>query len=161
MHTQISPFMPFHSTRPTAGEEHNTSATHVAQLHHDRKHTCNAEARRNTRSTDKDHIKTPKSMFRMHTQIPPFMPFRSTRPTDSTGDSSSLRPSVHVHVHDSMQQTTKKNIIPIINGDIIFPRNIPNLNQSLLKGVKILEFNIPKTRNIKEIIVDQTLNSPL
>ena len=34
--------------------------------------------------------------------------------------------------------TTKKNIIPIIIGEIIFPNNNPNLNQSLFKGVKIL-----------------------
>jgi len=40
-------------------------------------------------------------------------------------------------------------------------RNIPNLNQSLFGGVKIVEFNKPKTRKIKEIIADQTLISPL
>ena len=57
--------------------------------------------------------------------------------------------------------TTKKKIIPINNGEIIFPKNIPILNQNLFKGVKILEFNKPKTRKIKEIIVDQILTSPL
>ena len=34
------------------------------------------------------------------------------------------------------------------------PKNIPNLNQSLFKGVKILEFNKPKIKNMKEIIID-------
>ena len=33
-------------------------------------------------------------------------------------------------------------------GDVIFPNNIPNLNQSLFKGVRILEFNNPKNRKI-------------
>ena len=58
-------------------------------------------------------------------------------------------------------KTTKKNIIPIINGEIILPKKIPNLNQSLFKGFKILEFNNPKTRKITEIIKDHILISPL
>ena len=57
--------------------------------------------------------------------------------------------------------TTKKNIIPIIIGEIILPKKIPNLNQSLFKGVKILEFNKPKTKKITEIITDHNLTSPL
>ena len=57
--------------------------------------------------------------------------------------------------------TTRKNIIPIISGDIILPRNIPNLNQSLFKGVKILELNKPRAKKIKEIIADQILISSL
>ena len=57
--------------------------------------------------------------------------------------------------------TTKKNIIPMINGENIFPKNIPNLNQSLFNGVKIFEFAKPNTRNIKDIIKDHTLKSPL
>ena len=56
-----------------------------------------------------------------------------------------------------MGVTTKKNIIHIINGEIIFPKNIPNLNQNLFKGVKIFEFNKPNIRKIIEIIIDQTL----
>ncbi len=60
-----------------------------------------------------------------------------------------------------MGVTTKKNIIPIITGEIIFPRNIPNLNQSLFKGVKILELIKPKTMKINEIITDHILSSPL
>ena len=48
-----------------------------------------------------------------------------------------------------------------MNGEIILLRNIPNLNQSLFKGVKILEFNKPKIKKVKEIIADQTLISPL
>ena len=59
-----------------------------------------------------------------------------------------------------MGVTTKKNIIPIITGEIIFPKNIPNLNQSLLKGVKNFEFNNPETRKINEVIADHILISP-
>ena len=57
--------------------------------------------------------------------------------------------------------TTKKNIIPITNGEIIFPRKIPNLNQSLLSGFKILEFNNPRTKKITDIINDHCFISPL
>ena len=64
--TQIPLVMLFQATRQMASEEDNTSATHVAHLHHDRKHTCNAEARRNEEPVDKDHLKTPKSTFRLH-----------------------------------------------------------------------------------------------
>ena len=61
-----------------------------------------------------------------------------------------------------MGVTTKKNIIPMIRGDIIFPNNIPNLNQILLKGARILEFNKPNIRKIIEIINDHSLiSSPL
>ena len=34
---------------------------------------------------------------------------------------------------------------------------MPNLDQSLLRGVKILEFKTPKTKNIKEKTKDQSL----
>ena len=57
--------------------------------------------------------------------------------------------------------TTKKNIIPIIIGDIIFPKKIPNINQTLLKGDKIFEFIKPKYKKIIEITKDQTLISSL
>ena len=40
---------------------------------------------------------------------------------------------------------------------LFFLKNIPNLNQSLFKGVKILEFNKPKIKKIKEIIRDHNL----
>ena len=60
-----------------------------------------------------------------------------------------------------MGVTTKKNIIPITNGEIILPRSIPNLNQNLLKGVNILEFNKPKIKKIIETNKDQILISPL
>ena len=39
-------------------------------------------------------------------------------------------------------------------GDIICPRNIPNLNQILFKGVKNLEFKIPKIKNIIPINIE-------
>ena len=42
-------------------------------------------------------------------------------------------------------------------GEIIFPNNKPNLNQILFKGVNNLEFNIPNTKKIIEIIIDQYL----
>ena len=48
-----------------------------------------------------------------------------------------------------------------MSGDIILPRKKPNLNQSLFKGVKILEFNKPNSKKIREAIADQTLISPL
>ena len=44
---------------------------------------------------------------------------------------------------------------------MILLSNIPNLNQSLFKGVKILELSKPRTKKIKEIIDDQTLISSL
>ena len=59
-----------------------------------------------------------------------------------------------------MGETTKKNIIPITNGETIFPKNTPNLNQVLFKGVKILEFIDPKIRKINEIIKAHILKFP-
>ena len=44
---------------------------------------------------------------------------------------------------------------------MILLSNIPNLNQSLFKGVKILELSKPRTKKIKEIIDDQILISSL
>ena len=55
--------------------------------------------------------------------------------------------------------TTKKNTIPIIIGEIKLPKKIPNLNQSLLSGVRIFEFDIPKIKKINDITTDQTLGS--
>ena len=55
--------------------------------------------------------------------------------------------------------TTKKNTIPIIIGEIKLPKNIPNLNQTLFKGVSIFELNIPKIKKINEITIDQALSS--
>ena len=48
-----------------------------------------------------------------------------------------------------------------MKGEIILPSIIPNLNQILLKGDKILEFNKPKTKKIREVIADHVLISPL
>tara|TARA_Y100000816_G_scaffold279539_1_gene251914 strand:- start:537 stop:797 length:261 start_codon:yes stop_codon:yes gene_type:complete len=48
----------------------------------------------------------------------------------------------------------------MMSGDIIFPKKIPNLNQSLFRGVKTLEFKEPKTRKIKQIDRDHILISP-
>ena len=56
-----------------------------------------------------------------------------------------------------MGVTTKKNIIPIITGETIDPKNIPNLNQILFSGVSIFEFNNPKIKKTRAIIKDQYL----
>jgi hypothetical protein len=56
--------------------------------------------------------------------------------------------------------TTKKKITLITKGDIILPKNIPNLNQSLLNGVKIDELNKPKIKKIIDKIKDQTIIFP-
>jgi hypothetical protein len=45
-------------------------------------------------------------------------------------------------------------------GETIFPRIIPNLNQSLFRGVKIDEFNKPRIKNIKQSTSDHILRSP-
>ena len=58
-----------------------------------------------------------------------------------------------------MGVTTKKNTIPITIGAIKFPKKIPNLNQTLFKGVRIFELNIPKIKKINDIIIDQILIS--
>jgi len=64
-------------------------------------------------------------------------------------------------INNPIGVTTKKNIIPITNGEIIFPRKIPKLKQNLLSGFKILEFTNPRTKKIIDIINDHNLNSPL
>ena len=56
--------MLFQAARPTVGEEESTSETYVAQLHNDKKHTCNAETQQNTESTDQDYLKTAKTHVR-------------------------------------------------------------------------------------------------
>jgi len=42
-------------------------------------------------------------------------------------------------------------------GLTIDPKSIPNLDQSLLSGVRYLNLINPKNKNIKEIIIDQIL----
>ena len=53
--------------------------------------------------------------------------------------------------------TTRKKTNPITTGDITLPSSIPNLNQTRFSGVKILEFNNPNIKKIKDITIDQTL----
>jgi len=53
--------------------------------------------------------------------------------------------------------TITKKTIPITIGEIKFPNRIPNLNQSLFKGVNICEFKNPKIKKIIETIKDQIL----
>ena len=45
-------------------------------------------------------------------------------------------------------------------GETKLPSKIPNLNQILFNGVKIFEFNNPKTKKIIAIIKDQILIFP-
>ena len=55
--------------------------------------------------------------------------------------------------------TSKKKIIPMIIGDIKFPKNIPNLNQILFNGVNNFEFKKPKIRKTIAMINDHILIS--
>ena len=59
-----------------------------------------------------------------------------------------------------MGVTTKKNIRLITIGEIIFPKNTPNLNQAWFKGVKILELTNPRIKKINEIINDHIIKLP-
>tara|TARA_Y100000591_G_scaffold23539_1_gene17313 strand:+ start:339 stop:578 length:240 start_codon:yes stop_codon:yes gene_type:complete len=47
----------------------------------------------------------------------------------------------------------------MIIGETTFPKNIPNLNHSLFKGVNILELVNPRIKKNIEIIKDQSLTS--
>ena len=55
--------------------------------------------------------------------------------------------------------TTIKNTMPITMGDIIEPKKIPNLCQSLFNGFKNVEFKTPKTKKIKDKIKAHNLKS--
>ena len=57
--------------------------------------------------------------------------------------------SSKLFLHEKIETITKKNIIPITNGEIIFPKKIPNLNQRIFNGVNNFEFINP---NIIKII---------
>ena len=59
-----------------------------------------------------------------------------------------------------MGVTTKKKIIPIMIGEIIFPKKIPNLNHNLLNGLNKEDFIKPKIKKQIEIIKAQILISP-
>jgi len=65
-----------------------------------------------------------------------------------------------IFINNEVGVTTKKKTNPITIGETIFPRVIPNLNQSLFKGVKIDEFSKPRIKNIKESMIDHILRSP-
>ena len=56
--------------------------------------------------------------------------------------------------------TTKKNIIPITNGEIIFPKKIPNLNQRIFNGVNNFEFINPNIIKIIDNTIDHILICP-
>ena len=49
----------------------------------------------------------------------------------------------------------------MIIGEIIFPRIIPNLNHTLLSGVKIFEFNKPSIKKVIEKIKNKRFNFSL
>ena len=53
--------------------------------------------------------------------------------------------------------TIKKNITPIINGEITLPKIMPNLYQILFKGVNIGEFKTPKIKKKIATNIDQIL----
>ena len=65
-----------------------------------------------------------------------------------------------IFINNEVGVTTKKKTKTITIGETIFPRVIPNLNQSLFKGVKIDEFSKPRIKNIKESMIDHILRSP-
>ena len=56
---------------------------------------------------------------------------------------------------------TKKKTIPITIGETKFPSKMPNLNQTLFKGVSIFDLVNPKNKKIKETTNDQILISSL
>ena len=56
-----------------------------------------------------------------------------------------------------MGVTTKKNINPIMSGDINLLRRIPNLYQILFKGDNNLELKIPNIKNKAAITKDHNL----
>jgi len=56
-----------------------------------------------------------------------------------------------------MGVTTKKNIILITIGEIILPRNIPNLNHIKFNGPSNFELNIPNIKKIKDNPKNQKL----
>ena len=49
-------------------------------------------------------------------------------------------------INKAMGVTTKKKIIPIIIGEIIFPKSRPNLNQILFNGFNSFELNNPNAK---------------
>ena len=53
--------------------------------------------------------------------------------------------------------TIIKNINAIIIGEIILPKSNPNFNHNLLTGLKIFEFNKPKTKKINDNKRDHNL----
>tara|TARA_B100000686_G_scaffold108480_1_gene115615 strand:+ start:4249 stop:4533 length:285 start_codon:yes stop_codon:yes gene_type:complete len=55
---------------------------------------------------------------------------------------------------------TKKKTTPITIGEIIDPKNKPNLNHILFRGVKIFELIKPRIKKIIEIERDQILIIP-
>ncbi len=56
--------------------------------------------------------------------------------------------------------TTPKKTKAITIGDTNFPSKIPNLNQSLFNGVKILEFKIPRIKKTMETLKNQIFKTP-
>ena len=72
-----------------------------------------------------------------------------------------LSPSPLLSRIDDLNLEQRKNIIPIIIGETIFPKKIPNLNQSLFNGVSILELINPRIKKIIDIVRDHILISSL
>ena len=58
--------------------------------------------------------------------------------------------------------TIRKNIIPITIGEIILPKNIPNLNHIIFKGVNILESLVRMPTLLDSCVIKPTnLSSPV
>ena len=53
-------------------------------------------------------------------------------------------------INKAIGVTITKKIIPITNGETIFPSKIPNLNHKIFRGVKSLELIRPNIKKIKE-----------
>ena len=60
-------------------------------------------------------------------------------------------------INNPIGVTTTKNIKSIIIGEKILPRSMPSSYQSLFNGDRYLEFKIPSTKKISDIIKDQDL----
>ena len=63
-------------------------------------------------------------------------------------------------LHKKSQVWDRLSFLLAMAGLVIFPNNIPNLNHSLLKGVKIFEFIKPKIKKIKDITKDHIVIPP-
>ena len=71
------------------------------------------------------------------------------------------RSFLKIFINNPIGVISKKKIMNKITGEIIFPNNSPNFIQIFLNGLKTLELNTPKVKNISAITIDHNLKSPL